>query len=599
MKRPVEERFRDFVQNLVHRIRSLILVLLAIAGFLLTCWGYYLLLPTTDVFRNLLKYHPASGMFFQAFESVYKSVVAFWLQASEVAGSNWQLQVGRVVIALVVVRTGWNFVHVLFRNSLSKKKAGLLRDHTIVCGFGEVGSAAASAAAGLPVVIIEQKDPDLVAIRESPVRKHATIIHGDAQDPAILEAAGIYRAARLVIACGPADENAKIAMIARNMLRGKRRDDNPIKINVHIDDLRLLRRIRDFSLHLSDAMVHTQFFSVAELAAISLVSTVQNLGPGHTYNVLLIGTNAVAESLIIEMSKRDPGAFKAEILDANASIFLEKMKSYVSRSQSHLNSFTPHDVSWESLEHDPERYLPLDCITPDRVIICLPDDSHCLTLAMALDSFFANMGNNSSVRPVISACIFGQSGLGQLIQQTAPERRGSDSPINIEVIDAIAGLKDMPTKLPDHIETLARMVHQDYYEREKLKDKENRTDAFVPWEELNPHEKGSNRAQVTDILFKLARHGLRTDSVGDGTEFMPDEHLIESWAKEEHARWVKWKTDSGWRPGTTTIHAKKIHKDIKPWEDLTEDARNKDRDAVRSIPSLLRKLGLHIIKVKR
>ena len=50
----------------------------------------------------------------------------------------------------------------------------------------------------------------------------------------------------------------------------------------------------------------------------------------------------------------------------------------------------------------------------------------------------------------------------------------------------------------------------------------------------------------------------------------------------------------GWRYGPVRDNAAKVHDQIKPWEQLDELNRDKDRDAVRELPSALARAGFAI-----
>lgn len=66
--------------------------------------------------------------------------------------------------------------------------------------------------------------------------------------------------------------------------------------------------------------------------------------------------------------------------------------------------------------------------------------------------------------------------------------------------------------------------------------------------------------------------------------------------REEHARWVREKLNLGWKYGvdyknTEERNAKKIHKDIVPYELLSEKEQSKDRLMINNIIPLLKRLG--------
>ena len=69
--------------------------------------------------------------------------------------------------------------------------------------------------------------------------------------------------------------------------------------------------------------------------------------------------------------------------------------------------------------------------------------------------------------------------------------------------------------------------------------------------------------------------------------------------REEHVRWVKEKLNMGWKYGTdyengAERNAKKIHKDIVPFEALSEYDRKKDEVMINNIIPLLKKFGNNI-----
>ncbi len=71
---------------------------------------------------------------------------------------------------------------------------------------------------------------------------------------------------------------------------------------------------------------------------------------------------------------------------------------------------------------------------------------------------------------------------------------------------------------------------------------------------------------------------------------------VEFLCREEHVRWVKEKIKNGWKYGTDynnskERNAKKIHRDIVPYELLDEKEQSKDKEVVDNIIPLLNRLG--------
>lgn len=87
--------------------------------------------------------------------------------------------------------------------------------------------------------------------------------------------------------------------------------------------------------------------------------------------------------------------------------------------------------------------------------------------------------------------------------------------------------------------------------------------------------------------FRTTEYGLRGY---DNLEFL---------CREEHVRWVKEKLNMGWKYGKDYSsreerNAKKLHKDIVPFELLTESDKQKDEIMINNIIPLLKKFGNNI-----
>ncbi len=97
------------------------------------------------------------------------------------------------------------------RRRMERTIAGM-SGHVIVCGWGRVGQAIAHfvAAAGQPLVVLDVDPQRLVGV------SHATLV-GDATDDAVLQAAGIDRAAALVAAIDTDAENLFVSLSGRSL----------------------------------------------------------------------------------------------------------------------------------------------------------------------------------------------------------------------------------------------------------------------------------------------------------------------------------------------------------------------------------------------
>jgi len=149
-------------------------------------------------------------------------------------------------------------------------------------------------------------------------------------------------------------------------------------------------------------------------------------------------------------------------------------------------------------------------------------------------------------------------------------------------------------------EILARAIHEEYVrERREKGDTPETNPSMVSWDELPEILKESNRSQAEDIRVKLKAIGcdiVRTTD-RDAQLFRLSAAEVEKMAKMEHDRWVRERLARGWTYGTTKSVKKKTSPYLVPWDWLTKEVKDIDRNAVRAIPALLAKVGFQVYRV--
>jgi hypothetical protein len=150
------------------------------------------------------------------------------------------------------------------------------------------------------------------------------------------------------------------------------------------------------------------------------------------------------------------------------------------------------------------------------------------------------------------------------------------------------------------IEPLARAIHEKFVQEETKKETEKKpeTDANMqPWEKLREDTREENRKQARDIKAKLQAVSCGVIPAGEKgvALFVFTLEEIEIMAIMEHNRWMHSKLDAGWTyaPGKRDDE-KKTHPCLLPWEQLTNEEQEKDRQAMQKLPSLLADIGLEV-----
>lgn len=148
------------------------------------------------------------------------------------------------------------------------------------------------------------------------------------------------------------------------------------------------------------------------------------------------------------------------------------------------------------------------------------------------------------------------------------------------------------------IDDLARAIHENYV-REQVAGgaRLGSAPALHDWAGLDDDLKEANRAQARDIAAKVASVGARVVAAGEAVPpFVFTDAEVERLAREEHSRWSAQRIAAGWRHGRTRDHRRRTHPMLRPWDALPEAEKEKDRDAVRSIPAVLARVGLMVAR---
>jgi hypothetical protein len=123
------------------------------------------------------------------------------------------------------------------------------------------------------------------------------------------------------------------------------------------------------------------------------------------------------------------------------------------------------------------------------------------------------------------------------------------------------------------------------YLREQLSEEERRIreakEGSFEWDNLPEAKKESNRVAIL--------HGDIKKAVWDSFQHADAEQkarIIEHLSISEHGRWMAEKIMDGFVYGAESNPVRRIHKDLRPWEALSEYDKDKDRKQVRKVLGL-------------
>jgi hypothetical protein len=152
-----------------------------------------------------------------------------------------------------------------------------------------------------------------------------------------------------------------------------------------------------------------------------------------------------------------------------------------------------------------------------------------------------------------------------------------------------------PRQLLGDLEKLAAAIH-DLYNKKQLERHPNQPLAYPYFSDLPDSLKYSNLRQARGIAKKLALMGWEMRPQGSDGDVILDipESAVEALAIIEHEDWMAERLESGWTFGETKDEHQKVSPYLVPYQELSEDVKELDRDTVRNIPALLDRIGMAI-----
>ena len=142
---------------------------------------------------------------------------------------------------------------------------------------------------------------------------------------------------------------------------------------------------------------------------------------------------------------------------------------------------------------------------------------------------------------------------------------------------------------------IAKAIHETYNEK-RLEEKPDVPLEYPFWDELPTDIKLSNIEQAKDMPEKLKVIGC---FIGRKTKDVPpiarfEKNEIEVLAIREHERWVEERKASGWVYGKAKDFEKRISPYLACWDEIPDEIKKYDREAVMNMIPLLNKVNLYI-----
>ena len=500
-------------------------------------------------------------------------------------------KVARWLAPLVTVYAGFSVVSSIFSDRWARfRSARLLRGHVVICGLGRCGLRLATAEWGLPVVAIERapSSTDIEKCRERGI----VLLAAEATDWLELGQTGLKRARYMVVVCGDDGTNAEVALLAQQLV-GRRHP--PLECFVHVNDESVCDLLEKASLaDPSRRSVKFEFFNVNRSGPRALLDTHGTLlsDPAtESPQLIVVGSQRLALDLLVESARRwslrpdREGRLRAVLVAPDASERCADLKRRYP-DISGVSDLVPCCCD----PADPDgSYLDLGQVAahsgPSVAFVCLDDDAAGLRATIRVREELPE-------HLAVVVCTRGHSDVARLLRVV-----GSDEPLNVKGFALLDQVCRPSVLLNGDRELIAQAIHNEFLRNERLAGRREDDDAMKPWEELPEVLKESNRDQAADIGRKLDDAGLDLvlSSAWGPAKFSFSAEDMTSLSVLEHDRWMRKLIADSWKPGPVKDISRKVHPLLVPWDQLSEEDREKDRNAVRAIPSLLARSGYAIV----
>ncbi len=399
-------------------------------------------------------------------------------------------------------------------------------------------------------------------------RRHRVhVVAGDPADAETLLAAGVKRAATVYSCAADSAQNAAVALVARD------KHERPIAVYAQVRDGELVTALRARRLGAEgDANFRLDFFSLENLAArVLLDEEPPRLPDGSAASVVIIGFGLFARAVIEELAARQqdsPGRVSVTVVTDDS----DEVRDFRAGHALGARGFVVVDQP------------TVPTLRGDALVyVCLEDTDEALRVGLGLV--------RTGTRRVVM-CLGERSALGDAI---APTGVFDDARRKLAVFGILDAACDPDLLTHDLVDQLARALHERYLQTSGEIPETNPN--MRPWGELTRGTKQSNYQQAEHIGIKLdAIDAVVVPAVPGSAPFAYRDGEIERLARMEHERWMAEKRSQHIRYGPERVEGR-FHPDMRRWEDLPQDSRDKDISFVTYLPALLANHRLEILRL--
>ena len=491
-------------------------------------------------------------------------------------GGNWQLRLACFLAPASTALAVYKAAMLAAADIIARFRVSLWNGHAVICGAGERGRQLAMSLRdeNRQVVVIEKnRDSDTL----SDIRKAgAQVVIGSVTDPATQAAAGLDRAST-VVALTPCYESNLQVVLAVSQVAEQRKPKGFWRISERKPVQAFAYAPRAFMAMFEgqkpfDAIkngVECGFFDDNASAARQLVTEYlpklaatlfQECRPAR---ILVAGDGEVIPELVgVLVTQSHFGGSqvpRVQVLTVDEDELARgfplrhpQMPLVADLRVSPMSMARMARVELDSLGRDTDRS------SFDLIFVACRQDADTLILS-------TNLAQQVAAGIHVVACLAPSTRLTGLFKQPQPI-----AGVTIKNLVTVGcGANDV---LRNRLDRTAMEIHEAFYTQQLASGrKEGDTLALHPWAGLRGDFRQANRSQADHRAIKEAILAVsRTDDT------------LELLAEAEHLRWTADRIFSGWRHAAVRDDEKRLHPSICSYRDLSEEDKNKDREAVKS-----------------
>ncbi len=568
---------------------------------IMSCWAAAFLLGYLGFREHSLSAH----IYRTPWDNIYLSLQLFILESGSVSGDlNWMLQIARVLAPALMGYAALAGLAKIFHEQFNLIRIMFTNNHVIICGLGRKGLLFAERfrEKGYTVVVIEQDDDNSFIGRCN--EKGIVVFLGNATNPGLLHRSRVEKAKYLISVCGDDGVNVEVAVHVQELLR--QRKGRALTCLVHVTDPQLCHLLREKELQFgtNDAF-RLDFFNIFDSGSRILLEKYppfphkQEHSPVRPH-IVIVGMGRLGENLTECIAEAYHRGLKYKmnvpritIIDKHAQV-KKDLLCLKNRNIEHICELRALDMDVQSPEFYHGAFLfDKDVCDVTNVYICLDNESLAITTALILKQKISSREISIILR------MEHDTGLSSLLNGSDKFQDSFDNLLPFGLIDQ-ACTDDVVSR--GVYEQLAFSIHYNYLMGEM--EKGLTTDdnpSMVPWTELPESLKESNRQQAEDIRNKLSSIGCDIMKLTNWDEplFEFTNEEIGLMAVMEHDRFVKERKRDGWVKGPVKDNEKKTNPTLIPWDELSEEDKDKDRDAIKNMPQILADAGFKVCRVEQ